>query len=152
MDRPYRPAGATRAVGAVADAAASAANRQAETDLSAGRYLTQTVTLRSEQKVSVKALIIALWLVFIIGCNTSVDPACDTCCKPKSKPSPVASGILDTIAAARKLDAWVKAKPNREYTVRVDSRGCTVELNDSGDVQTGIGADLVAAVKDAFKE
>lgn len=95
-----------------------------------------------------KALLVASWLVFIIGCNTSIDPACDTCCKVKPVP---ASNVFDTIAAAKKLDTWVKAKPNREYTVRVDSRGCTVELNDDGVVRTGAGSDLATAVKDAFK-
>jgi len=65
-------------------------------------------------------------------------------------------GVLDVIRAGRDLNDWVHARPGRAVNVFYKSGKCEVQLIEGADepfpVATyGRGANLVDAVKDAFK-
>lgn len=63
-----------------------------------------------------------------------------------------AVGVLDVVAAGRKLNDWVHAAPGRTVTLTYTPGLCTVVLEDAvGGKLVGRGGSLPAAVADVFK-
>lgn len=63
-----------------------------------------------------------------------------------------AVGVLEVVAAGRRLNEWVHAAPGRTVTLTYTPGLCTVEINDAvGGQRVGRGPHLPAAVADAFK-